>query len=180
MGGARRPETQMPGRTKLWARERQTRIYTFAQLAPSSKQEKKCAPVIPAKMRLGRDRRAERVGVGHLPGGTEARIGRAAEKLAAPQRRIELREGDHLARGNAPGEMRRHELARVIEAGRRDELGKRLQRRGVEMLDALGLVGHDEGALAPRILRPHAGRTAVGVAALRLDASEREHESARR
>ena len=68
----------------------------------------------------------------------------------------------------------------MLEAGGRDHLGQRVQRRLVEVVDALGLVGDDQRALAQRVLRRDAGRAAVGVAALRLDAAEREHEAARR
>ena len=42
------------------------------------------------------------------------------------------------------------------------------------------LVGHDQRALARRVLGGDAGRAAVGVAGLRLDAADGEHEAARR
>src|SRR5262245_47812483 len=45
--------------------------------------------------------------------------------------------------------------------------------------DALRLGLHHEGALAQRILGRDAGRAAIGVAALRLHAAERKHETAR-
>ena len=61
-----------------------------------------------------------------------------------------------------------------------DQLGQRGERVVVELAHARGLVGDHERALAPWILRRDAGRATVGVAGLRLDAAEREHEAARR
>ena len=56
------------------------------------------------------------------------------------------------------------EFAGMIEARRRGELGQRVQGRAVEIVDPLGLVGHDEGARARGVLGGDAGRAAVGVA----------------
>lgn len=68
----------------------------------------------------------------------------------------------------------------MLEAGGGDHLGERLHRVAVEIVDSLGLVGDDERALAHRVLRRHADGAAVRVARQRLDAAEREHESASR
>ena len=46
--------------------------------------------------------------------------------------------------------------------------------------DAIGLQRHHQSAAAHRVLRGDAGRTAIGVAAQRLDTAQREHEAARR
>ncbi len=50
----------------------------------------------------------------------------------------------------------------------------------MEVLHALGLARHHQRLLALRVLRRDAGRAVAGVAGLRLDAAEREHEAARR
>src|SRR3954468_15261427 len=42
----------------------------------------------------------------------------------------------------------------------------------------LGLVRHEQRALSQWILCRHAGRTVIGVASLRLDAADCEHEAA--
>ena len=64
--------------------------------------------------------------------------------------------------------------------GRLHQLLQREQRVLVEVVDAVGLVGTSSACCALRILRRHAGRAVAGVAGLRLDAAEREHEAARR
>src|SRR5258707_4669784 len=125
-------------------------------------------------------RRPEASGARHLPGFVEARIVRAVEQLTRPQGRIELVETQDLARRHPAGEMRRDELARMVEAGGGDQLGQRLKCRRVEILHANPFVVDDQSALAARILRRNADRAPVGMAALGLDAAEREHESARR
>ncbi|KAH2811221.1 hypothetical protein KXV85_005323, partial [Aspergillus fumigatus] len=76
--------------------------------------------------------------------------------------------------------MDRAQVARMFEAGGGQQLGQRVQRGVVIIIDALGLVRHGQRAVAQRVLRGNAGRAAVGVAAQRLDATEREHEAARR
>ena len=76
--------------------------------------------------------RLEGIGARQSPGLAEARIIGPVEELARPQRRIELGEGHHLAIGDAAAEMRRAELARMVEPGGRRELGERMQRRAVE------------------------------------------------
>ncbi|MNP18880.1 hypothetical protein D3C76_1113810 [compost metagenome] len=50
----------------------------------------------------------------------------------------------------------------------------------MEVVDALGLVRHHQRALAQGVLGGDAGRAFVGVATLRLDATDGEHETARR
>ena len=49
----------------------------------------------------------------------------------------------------------------------------------VEVVDALGLVWHDQGLLAHGVLRGHAGGAVAGVARLGLQAAQRKHETAR-
>ena len=73
----------------------------------------------------------------------------------------------------------RRQLARVLEAHRGDELGDRMHRVLVVEVDALGLVRDDQSALELGVLRRHSDRAGVGVAALGLDAADREHERAR-
>src|SRR5260221_561591 len=68
----------------------------------------------------------------------------------------------------------------MIEPGRRHDLGERGHGRAMEVKDALGLVADHQRALARPILRRDAGRAAIGMAGLGLDAAEREHEAARR
>ena len=85
----------------------------------------------------------------------------------------------HLARVDAAREMHRAKILGMLEPSRGGQLGQRMQHRAVEIADALGLVLDDERARAGRVLRRDAGRAAVGVAAQRLDAAEREHEAAR-
>src|ERR1700730_14750077 len=74
-------------------------------------------------------RRPEARCAGALPGVTEARIVGAIEELARPQARVERVVGHDLARGDAAREVRRRELARMIEAGGGDKLGERRERR---------------------------------------------------
>lgn len=50
----------------------------------------------------------------------------------------------------------------------------------MEVVDPGGLVLGHQGAVAVRVLRADTGRTASGMTGLRLDATEREHEPARR
>src|SRR5438045_3521818 len=56
----------------------------------------------------------------------------------------------------------------------------RQQRSTRRSAGAARLVGHDQRLLAALILRRDAGRAMIGMAALRLDAADREHESPRR
>ncbi|KTT88744.1 hypothetical protein NS44R_15080, partial [Mammaliicoccus sciuri] len=76
--------------------------------------------------------------------------------------------------------MDRPQILGVLEAGGGEQLGQRVQGRVVVIVHALDLVRHIERAVADRVLRGDAGRTAVGVAAQGLDAAEREHEAAGR
>ena len=68
----------------------------------------------------------------------------------------------------------------MLEAGRSKQLRQRMQRVVVIVVNAIDLVRHVKGAVANRILRGDAGRTAVGVAAQGLDAPQSKHEAARR
>lgn len=72
------------------------------------------------------------------------------------------------------------QLRRVFQARCREHFGQGLEGVAVEVEHALGLVRHDQGALAQWVLGGDAGRAFVGVTALRLDAADGEHEAARR
>ena len=66
----------------------------------------------------------------------------------------------------------------MLQAGRLRQFQQRVQRVRVILMHALGLVRHHQRLLARRVLCRHAGRAAVGVALLRLDAAQRKHEAA--
>ena len=66
------------------------------------------------------------------------------------------------------------------QTGSRDQFGQRVQGVALIVCHPLGLVRHHDGALAQGVLGGHAGRAFAGVAGLRLNAADREHESARR
>jgi hypothetical protein len=55
-----------------------------------------------------------------------------------------------------------------------------MQRAAVKVAHPLGLVGHHQRLLAHRVLRGDTRRAFAGVAALRLDAAQRHHETAPR
>jgi hypothetical protein len=74
----------------------------------------------------------------------------------------------------------RAQRRRPRQPGGRQHLRQRVQGVAVEVADPHRLVGRHQRPLAQRVLRRDAGRAAVGVAALRLDAADREHEAARR
>src|SRR6516165_6181625 len=74
--------------------------------------------------------------------------------------------------------MLRRKFGRMIKPGSSDKFGQRLYGSAVEVEHALCLVWYDQGALTPAVLRRYAGRAAVGMAGLRLDAAERKHEAA--
>jgi hypothetical protein len=66
----------------------------------------------------------------HFPGIAEARIVSAVEQLAWPQSGIELVEARDFTWRHAAGEIRRHEFARMIEAGSCDQLRQSMECRG--------------------------------------------------
>src|SRR5882757_9891217 len=68
--------------------------------------------------------------------------------------------------------MVRAEFVGMLESGRRQHFRECLESVAVKIMDPLGLVGHDERALADLVLRRHPGGTA-----LRLDAADGEHEA---
>src|SRR5262245_59139932 len=70
-------------------------------------------------------------------------------------------------------------LVRMRQSGGAHELAQGGERALVKLTHARGLVVDHERALAPWVLRRDAGGATVGVAGLRLDAAEREHEAAR-
>jgi hypothetical protein len=113
--------------------------------------------------------------------GMEARIVAIAfEQLAGTKLGIEPRKGQHLGCRDAMRKMDRLDFLRMAEAGCRNQFGQRMKCRMVIVVDARGLVRNNQCAVAREILCRHAGRTAVGMAAERLNAAEREHEAPRR
>ena len=77
-------------------------------------------------------------------------------------RRGEVRTDDAVWPG-AAHEVVRAKLARMVEAGRGDQLGQGDQRLTMEMRHAQRLVGENDGALAKPVLRSDASWAAVGV-----------------
>src|SRR5882672_5795234 len=75
--------------------------------------------------------------------------------------------------------MRGGEVARMRKARSADQFRQRRKRVVVKSPNALGFVRHDDPSLAPWVLRRHSGWTMIGVASLRLHATEREHEATR-
>ena len=69
-------------------------------------------------------------------------------------------------------------FARVIESGGGCQFNQRLHGRAMKIGNALQFVRDDQRALTRAILSRDAGWAAVGMAALRLDAAQREHEPA--
>src|SRR3954466_1914354 len=93
--------------------------------------------------------------------------------------RIEHVERDRLAARLHDAHVLALELARVAHAaGVRDHVDLAVHVVGV-VRDAQVFLLHHERALQPLVVRRHAGRAGVLVAAQRLDAAEREHEAAR-
>ena len=70
------------------------------------------------------------------------------------------------------------QLCGVLKARRRKHFGQRFEGVGVELEHPLSFVGHHQGALAKRVLGGNTGWAFVGVAALRLNAANREHKAA--
>src|SRR6185503_16497055 len=103
-------------------------------------------------------------------------LGQSGEQLAGLDEVVERRQRTHFSGRYAPDHVLRTYIARMMQAGRGDKLFQGLERVLVEHLHALGFVRNVEFFPARWILRSHAGRTAVGMAVLRLDAAEREHE----
>ena len=71
------------------------------------------------------------------------------------------------------------DFARMAKPGGADQFGKRMERVAMEIVNAGRLVFGHQRPLAPWILCGHAGRTTAGMTRQRLDAAEREHETAR-
>ena len=71
------------------------------------------------------------------------------------------------------------DLVGMLHAGRLHQLFERVQGVLVEVVDALGLVAHDQGLLAQRVLGGHACGAVAGVSGLRLDAADGKHKAAR-
>src|SRR5258706_2895822 len=114
----------------------------------------------------------------HFPGIAEAWIISAVDQLAWPQSGIELVEAHDFAWRHAAGEMRRHELTRMIEACGGDQLRQSVECRSMEVLHPHPFVVNHQSTPAAGVLRSHADRASFGMAALGLDAAEREHERA--
>lgn len=97
----------------------------------------------------------------------------AVEQRARLQILQQLRHQPDFVRRDALHDVMRAQLGRVRQPRRLHELLQRVQRVAMEVVDAIGLVRHDERALAHRVLRRDPRRAAVGVAVLRLDAADR-------
>src|SRR5438093_12935619 len=93
--------------------------------------------------------------------------------------RIDLGKALDFARRYAPQDVDGQELARVRQTSRADQLTQGGEGALVKLAYACALVSDHEGSLPPRVLARDAGGAAVGVASLRLNAAQREHEAAR-
>ena len=93
---------------------------------------------------------------------------------------MHLREQFDLGGRDAPYQVLGFQLRRVLQARCRKHFGQGTQGIVVEVQHPLGFVRHHQRTLAQRVLRGHTGRALVGVAALRLNAADGEHEAARR
>src|SRR5262249_47561640 len=91
---------------------------------------------------------------------------------------VDLSEAFDLTRRDSFADVHGPKMVRVSQARRAYRLAQRGKRIAVKLAHANVLVVDHERALAPEILRRHAGRATVGMASLRLDATQRKHESA--
>lgn len=73
---------------------------------------------------------------------------------------------------DAVDDMGGADLAGMVQAGGLYQLAQGFQGQLVEAEHALGLVGHDQGLLALRVLGRDAGGAVAGVAGLGLDAAQ--------
>ena len=113
------------------------------------------------------------------PGTPRARA-RSRQQLARLQEAIQRRQRTHFGRRDAAQDVLGPELRRDARAPPRTAAPAAPSACcSWKWCTRVGLVGHVQLLPALRVLRGDAGRAAVGVAALRLDAAEREHETAR-
>ena len=82
------------------------------------------------------------------------------------------------ARRRSPVDVLRTQLGRMIEACGGDELHQRGDGVAMKVRNAGGLVVHIECTLPHRVLGCDSTGTMIGMALQRLQAAEREHESA--
>src|SRR5215467_3445899 len=122
--------------------------------------------------------RFKTMGLRHFPRLLETATGVACEQRAGFGKVIDVCKRNDAIRGNPAHEMLGTQLPRVIETSSRDELAQCVDGLSVEVGDALGLIGHDHGTLARAILTCDAGRAFAGMALLRLNAPDGEHEAA--
>ena len=118
------------------------------------------------------------VDVGEVPQVLEAFRAGSLDEAVQVVVRIDLGERLHDRVVDPLDDEARVQLRRMIEAHRGDHLGERVDRVLVELVHPGRLVGHDERPLQPLVLGGDADGAPVGVTALRLDASDGEHEPA--
>src|SRR6476646_4944001 len=80
-------------------------------------------------------RRLERIRPRHSPSIGKARIAGAIDQLSRTQPRVQLSERADLGGGGSLREMNRPQILRMFKAGRGQELGQRMQRRVVIIVD---------------------------------------------
>ena len=85
---------------------------------------------------------------------------------------MQLREQFDLGRRHASHQVLGGQLRRMFETGGGEHFRQSLERAAMEIEYALGLVRHHQRALAQGVLGGDAGWAFVGVAALRLYATE--------
>ena len=106
-------------------------------------------------------------------------IGLSSQQRTGLQKTVQRSHRTHLNRRHPAQDVFRPQLGRMFQSCRTQQLAQRLERVLMELMHAGRFIGHIEFAPARRILRGDAGRTAAGVTALRLDAAQCEHETAR-
>ena len=108
----------------------------------------------------------------------ETQIACSPQQFTGFERRIELPKRHDLTGRNPPRKMLGREFARVIESSGGSQFNKRLNRRAMKIGNTLQFVRDDQRTLTRAILGGDTGWAAIGMAALRLDAAQREHEPA--
>ena len=102
------------------------------------------------------------------------------EQPALRHEAVQRGQRTHLGGRDPAHDVLRPQLRGMGEAGGRQQLLQRHQGIAVEVGHPHRLAVRVQRRLPVRVLGGDAGRAAVGVAALRLDAAQREHEAARR
>ena len=93
--------------------------------------------------------------------------------------RHEIGQQAHFVVIDAPHNMMRRNVARMMQARSLHNLTQRMQGLIMKMMHALGLAGHMQRLLAMGILRRHTRRALARMATLSLDATQRKHKTAR-